>query len=556
MLHYLRIENLALMDAASVEFGGGFTAVTGETGAGKSVLLGALSMLAGNRVDRTAIRQGAQQCVVEAQLTLKQPQEVNALLEAAGLPVCEEGSLVLRRSLGREKPGRVTINGALATLTTLQELGGHWVDFHGPGEPQKLFHQGNQLAMLDLFARNEELLGRYRARYGEWTGVLRQMEQVRSAERLSEEEADFLRTQIAAMNAVELDDASIDALERDFKRLDKARELADLAGALSSGLSGHANSAAERISMLLKSARELASLDPEADPLLARLDALVIESEDLAQEYAGIAESVDFDEQTAADLQDRMHRWLQLRRKYGPAAENVRAKRDALTHRLESQSNVEATLARLESQAKMKEQELRRLAEELRLARQKHAASLAAQVRKLLGKLGFAQAGFGIEVITEKELRPHGHSSCQFLFAPNAGQDALPLNKIASSGETARVMLALKAVLAQMDATPLLVFDEVDANVGGEIGAQVGKELAALAGAHQVLCVTHLPQVAARARQHFVVTKTQDDKQTRVSIARIDTDGKKRQAELARMLGDRNSASALEHASQLLAAVD
>lgn len=550
MLHYLRIENLALMDAVSLEFGGGFTAVTGETGAGKSVLLGALSMLAGNRVERTAIRQGAEQCLVEAQLHLPDAQEVNTLLEEAGLPVCEEGALVLRRTLSRNKPGRVVINGALATLTTLQELGGHWVDFHGPGEPQKLFHQGNQLAMLDLFARNEPLLREYRELFAERAALLRQMEQMRNAERLSEEEAEFLRTQIVAMDAVELDDASIEALERDFKRLDKARELSDLATNLSAGLSGHGNSAAERISMLLKPARELASLDPEADALLARLDALVIEAEDLSQEYAGIADSVDFDEQTATDLQERMHSWLQLRRKYGPLAENVRQKRAALAHRLESQSDVEATLARLEAQVKVKETGLRKLADQLRLVRQKSASALAAEVRKLLGKLGFAQAGFSIEVTVEKDLRPHGHSSCNFLFAPNAGQDALPLNKIASSGETARVMLALKAVLAQMDATPLLVFDEVDANVGGEIGAQVGRELAALAGSHQVFCVTHLPQVAACARQHFVVTKTQDSKHTSVSIARIDSG--RREAELARMLGDRNSDSALQHARQLL----
>lgn len=554
MLHYLRIENLALMDAASLEFGGGFTAVTGETGAGKSVLLGALSMLAGNRVERTAIRQSAEQCLVEAQLTLPQPAEVNALLEGAGLPPCEDGVLVLRRTLSRSKPGRVTINGALATLTTLLELGEHWVDFHGPGEPQKLFHQNNQLAMLDLFARNEPLLREYRERYAERTAILRKMEQLHNAERLSDEEAEFLRTQLAAMDAVELDDASIEALERDFKRLDKARELAELASNLSTGLSGHANSAAERISMLLKQGRELASLDAEADPLLARLDALVIEAEDLAQEYSAIADSVDFDEQTAADLQQRMHSWLQLRRKYGPLPENVRSKRDALAQRLESQSDVEANLARLEAQAKVKEVDLRKLADALRLSRQKSAAALAAEVRKLLGKLGFAQAGFSIEVTTEKDLRPHGHSTCNFLFAPNVGQDALPLNKIASSGETARVMLALKAVLAQMDATPLLVFDEVDANVGGEIGAQVGNELAALAGSHQVLCVTHLPQVAACARQHFVVTKTQDSKHTRVSINRIDTEAARREAELARMLGDRSSDSALRHARQLLSA--
>jgi len=549
VLQYLHIQNLALLDEVSLDFEAGFTAVTGETGAGKSVLLGALSLLAGNRAEKTIIRAGADECTVEASLHLGENADLAAELQALELPACEEGVLVLRRSLHRKRGGKVQINGALATVTALQKLGDRWIDFHGPGEPQKLFHENNQLALLDIFARNADPLAAYQADFDRWRGLGREMDQLRSAERLAPEEADFLQNQIDAIDQVDPDDESIAELERDFKRIDNGREIA----ALTEQCAEAARSAAQGISAALKAARALAQIDAETDPLVGRMDALIIEAQDIVAEYEAIGEGGAFDVHEAEAIHRRMQQWLQIKRKYGPTPEAVRARRAGLARKIASQSDVEGQLIKLEHRAGELEKSLRAQADELRRRRLKGAKDLASQVRQLLVKLGFKKADFAIDVSTENKLARHGHSACQFRFAPNVGQALMPLNKIASSGETARVMLALKAVLAKADATALLVFDEVDANVGGEIGAAVGRELAALAGEHQVFCVTHLPQVAALARQHFVVEKRQSSKQTTVAIRRIDTDPLERETELARMLGDRDSSSARDHARQLLA---
>ena len=230
MLTHLRIKNLALMDEAELEFDAGFTVVTGETGAGKSVLLGALGLLAGNRVAKTVVRRGTEQCEVEGVLEFAHPAKIDALLEELGLPPCEDGRLLLRRTVHVTKSGRIVINGANATLAQLERLGGDWIDFHGPGEPQKLFKESCQLEMLDLFAAHGETADRYAVKHADWRGVLRRIDDIASQEKITEDEADFIRGQLDRMNAVDLDDDAVAALERDFNRLSKAKELTSLIG--------------------------------------------------------------------------------------------------------------------------------------------------------------------------------------------------------------------------------------------------------------------------------------------------------------------------------------
>jgi DNA repair protein RecN (Recombination protein N) len=554
MLQFLRIRNLALVERSELEFGAGFTAVTGETGAGKSVLLGALSLLAGNRVDKTVIRQGAEACEAEGVLSFSGAAlaRVNALLERLGLPACEDGTLVLRRSLSTTKAPRLQINGALATLGALQELGEYWVDFHGPGEPQKLFQEKNQREMLDAFGQLEGAVGKFAANYAIWREGLREAEALASAGRMSADEIEFTRLQIARLDALDPTPENIATLERDFNRASKAQELVALASELENGLAGEEGVAA-KFPPLVRAARELAELDPAAAPLAQRLEAAVVELQDVGGEFGQMAASFDFDEETTQTLQERMSLWLELQRRYGGDAATLRAKREELARKVAAQSDIEGTLAKLAAESATREKALRREAAKLREARAESAKTLEKKAARLLKALGFKQAGLQISVTTALELREHGDSHIEILFAPNPGQAPLPLSKIASSGETARVMLALKAVLAEADATPLLVFDEVDANVGGEIGAAVGSELAALGGKHQVFCVTHLPQVAARAARHFVVEKHHAAKTTSIAIREISEDATARVDELARMLGDRSAKSAQQHARALLA---
>lgn len=549
MIRRLQIRDLALMDRTELELGPGFTVVTGETGAGKSVLLGALSLLAGNRAAKTIVRKGAEECAVEAELETDGDRRFDEVLKSLDLPACDDGLLILKRAVHATKSGRISINGGSATLTQLQQLGELWIDFHGPGEPQKLMRAETQLEMLDLHAGLAAPLAAYRAGWRQRNELLREAAEAATAERLSEDEEAFLRIQLEKLDSLDLSEEAIAKLERDHARSSRAQELAALLGQLEAGLGS--DGLGEVLPKLLKAGDDVARIDEQAESLRDRLNSLAAEADDIRADFARLGRGLSSDEESASELDGKMNLWLEFRRKHGPGAAAVREKREALRRRLASQGDVEARVAKLKAEASKVEMELRKQAETLRTARAKAADKLAAAARKMLGSLGFKKADLRIEVAVA-ELGPHGADAVRFLFCPNVGQDLLPLDQIASSGEAARVMLALKTVLAAVDRTPVLVFDEVDANVGGEIGAQVGRELAALGEGHQVFCVTHLPQVAALGHAHLVVTKNQDDKSTTVEIAPVHGKRKDRESELARMLGDRASKVALSHARELL----
>jgi DNA repair protein RecN (Recombination protein N) len=551
MLQSLRIRNLALLEEVELDFETGFTAVTGETGAGKSILLGALSLLAGARAEKTIIRQGAPATEVEAALFFTDSRKLDAALTALNLPACDDGVLILKRSLPRDKAPRITINGGMATLAALQELGEHWIDFHGPGEPRRLLKEGCQRELLDLFAKNETVLAKYTLHYRAWRELVDERTRLAGAEKLSADQIDFLKVQLGKIDALELTEEAIAALERDFTRQQSAQEIMSLASGLSHGLSGE-EGLLGRLAALLRSARQLESLDAASKPLADRLLSTSVELGDLDAEFSSLAQALNFDPEQAEALQGRMNAWLELKRKHGAKMEMVIAARDEMRRKLELQGDIAGSLARLEKQIAEAHQAARQLAGELRATREKAAAQLAKTAAKVIVQLGFKKTDFRVKLEPRPELGPHGDCGVEFLFSPNVGEPALPLHRIASSGELARVMLALKTVLAEIDDVPLLVFDEVDANVGGEIGRIVGEKMAAIADRHQVLCVTHLPQVAAQAQNHFVVTKDQSGDRASVGIEPIHGNRKSRVDELARMLGDRSAKSARAHAEELL----
>jgi DNA repair protein RecN (Recombination protein N) len=553
MLQSLRIQNLALLESVSVDLEPGFTAVTGETGAGKSILIGALSLLAGERADKSVIRQGAAACEVEASLCLPQPAAMDSLLAELDLPACEEGVLILRRSVPRERAPKITVNGSLATLAALQRIGELWIDFHGPSEPRRLLREACQLELLDLYGRSGAALADYGAKYRAWCALQAESEGLASQARMSPDELSFMESQLEKLDRLDLSEESVAALERDFQRMSRAKEIADLASALESGLSGD-DGALARVAALVREARRLESADPASKGLADRLAAASSELVELAGEFGSLGRGVDLGAEAQEDLEQRMSAWLDARRRHGPDVASVASAREAMRLRISSQGDIEGTLARLDRQIEAAAREARASAAALRALREKAAKSLAKAAGAAIAGLGFEKARFLVSITDSPGLGPSGDSGCEFLFSPNVGEPPLPLAKIASSGELARVMLGLKAVLADLDAVPVLVFDEVDANVGGEIGNVVGERMAEIARRHQVLCVTHLPQVAALAGSHLVVSKDQSGDRAAVAIEAIHGDRKARVAELARMLGDRNAKSALVHAEKLLRA--
>lgn len=551
MLDFLKISNLALIDSLSLDFGSGFICVTGETGAGKSVILGALSMLAGNRCGREIVGNFGDTCVVEGSISLSDARRADAILEACGLPRCEDGALIISRSVSKAKGGRIFINGALAPLSVLAKLGAVWIDFHGPGEPQKLFSARSQLEMLDAMCGGAEAFAEYARAYGRLRRTLSEMEELSHSKRLSPEEAEFLKSRIAEIDEMKISEDSIVQLEQSYKIAEMASDISEKSAAIVESLTG-ADSAAERLRACNRLAADLAGELEAAEGLAERISAAVVEIDDISSEFESLARASEMSPAQIESVRAKMSAWMGISRRYGATASAVLAARDEMARRIELQTDVGASLDRLRAERDGILKELEPLAEKIFALRRRAAQGVAREVAKLLKNLGFKRPEFKIELSRDSEPSGNFGSSCEFYFSANAGQPPKPLAKVASSGELARLMLALKSVLAEADETPVLVFDEVDANVGGEVGAEVGRQLSRLSRGHQVFCITHLPQVAARADAHFLVEKFQKRDSTKISVGEISGDAAGRVSELARMLGDRNSESAIAHARELL----
>ena len=551
MLQYLTISNLALLERASIEFDEGFTVVTGETGAGKSVFLGALSLLSGARSDKSVIRSGEDQCEVEAAMQFECPNSINSLLVEIGLPECEDGVLLLKRNLRASKASRISINGSLATLANLQALGLLWIDFHGPGEPQRLLKNECQLEMIDLFARLQGEVEQYRNAYDEWKQTLLEIELLRNTTKLSQDQIDFLRQQIGRIDALELSPESVEQLEIDFNRVASSQDLIGLSSELGSGLIGDDGVVAS-LSPLLSTAKEAAEMDSSLGELADRLEGVILEIQELGAEYEIVGSSLDFEPEFAEQVQSRMTDWQEFRRKYGRNVAEVLEAREEMLSKIESQGDIEGALDRLHEKADKEESALKTMASGLSRKRKKAGEELARKAEVVLLELGFKKGKCGLNLVKQSSLKSYGDAVPELLFSPNVGEPLKPLNKVASSGELARVMLALKTILANVDSVPVLVFDEVDANVGGEIGKMVGQRLKGIGANHQVVCITHLPQVAALGDNHFVVEKDQSGDRATVCIEKLDAGDDSRIIELARMLGDREAGSALSHAKELL----
>jgi len=552
MLQYLKVENLALIDTLEIECGSGFTAVTGETGAGKSVLMGALSLLSGSRADRSLIRTGADFCEVQASLWFEQPEIVDTALERAGLESTEEGILVLKRRVTASGGQKIQVNGQVATLGQLADVGDIWLELHGPEAPLALFRKSEQVDLLDAFAGNGELRNQYQSLWRDWQKTRRRIAGIREEGSLSEDERAFLQSQINEIRSLDLSVDWVEKLETDFRRVSHAKEIDERLSGIEEALSG-AGGAPEKLTEVYRLGTKLRDLVPdEVGPTVDRMDNLLIELNDVVGDFQSLRSKLEVDPYEIEEVEENMKAWMAIRRRHGNTVEVVLEKCRGMEERIASQGNIEETVARLEKEERKLRTEVEHAGARLTTTREKAAASLAAKVCDLLKRLGFRKPAFEIAVVTAEPWTERGTSTCDFLFSGTAGQVAMPLGKVASSGELARVTLALKTVLAEVDRTAVLVFDEIDANVGGEVGREIGRELARLAEHNQVFSITHLPQVAAAAHGHFVVEKDQDGETARIVLRRLDGDDDARIEEISRMLGDRGSKTARSHAEELL----
>ena len=546
MLQSLRIRNIAIVEDVAVEFGDGLNVVTGETGAGKSVIVGALNLILGDRADKSLIRAGADQCTVEAVFT----DPPRSLLEELGIDAGAE--LIIRRQFNANGTGKVFINDSPATVQALKRVGDLLVDMHGPHDHQSLLSREFQLDLLDAFGGHDKA----RRTYEDVFQCRQQLQRDRAA--LAEDgrdpaqEIEFLGFQVREIEEAKLPELNEDELLAEHSRIANAQRILELTDGLHTALVEAETSAFAALAGAQKQLSDLAGIIPEAKPWRDDAASLAVQLQELDRTVTNFAQRIDADPARLRELDDRLAQIHKLKRKHGGSVAEALA---ILTHakerlnflqtRGERATQLDAEIAKVSTQIEQRGRELRKL-------RQAAAKKLAAAITKELRDLGFAHGSFDVTIAPALAPTGSGLDEVEFAFAPNVGEPVRPLRQIASSGEMSRVMLAVKVVLAAHDKIPVLVFDEIDANVGGEMGKAVGEKLAVVAAKRQVICITHLPQVAAQGANHYVVTKSVRDGRTSANITLLTA--KERAEELARMLGGRDLTSVtLKHAAEMLA---
>jgi DNA repair protein RecN (Recombination protein N) len=547
-LTLLRIRNLALVEELEWQMAPGFVAVTGETGAGKSIIIGALQLLLGERADKSLIRTRADFCTVEAVFSGKGLQKLNPQLAEAGIEPCEN-DLILKRTLSSTGTNRQFINASPTTLSVLKNLGDELVDLHGPHDHQSLLSPETQLRLLDSFARGEQQLEEYRKYYRQLRILLVEHAALNTAETAREQELDLLRHQITEIESAKLVAIEEEEIEKRYKLASNSKRLIELASAIANKLSEADNAVLSQLAETQRLLRELEKIDGSVAELASTHAASVVELSEIARVLSAYAEKLDLDPEQLAALEQRVSLFETLKRKYGGSIAEVIAFGERATERIQKIEGRDAELERLAKEIDNVRVQMTRAGEALRKLRVKAAPKLSENIRRNLRDLGFRQSEFEAQLSALEKPGPSGFDAVELLFSPNPGEPLKPLRAIASSGEISRLMLAIKSALAEHDAIPLLVFDEIDTNVGGEIAHAVGAKMQRLGRDHQVICITHLPQVAANASAHFVVTK--DVARGRTFSNLHEVTGKARQEEIARMLGGKSD-SALKLAASLL----
>ncbi len=526
----------------------GFVAVTGETGAGKSIIIGALQLLLGERADKSLIRTGADLCAVEAAFSGNDLQKLNPRLIEAGIEPCE-GDLIIKRTLSGIGTNRQFINGSPTTLSILKNLGDELVDLHGPHDHQSLFSSDKQLGLLDSFARAEEQVAEYRKHYRQLQTLLAEHAALNTVETAREQELDLLRHQINEISSANLVAGEEEEIESRYKLASNSKRLIELASTIANKLSEADGSVLSQLAETQRLLRELEKIDDSISRFSSAHAAAVIELSEIARSLSQYAEKLDLDPAQLSALEQRVSLFESLKRKYGGSIPEVMAFGERAAERMGKIEGRDAELERLASEIEKIRTQMNRSGEAVRKLRVKAVPKLSETIRRNLRDLGFRQSEFKAQLFALDEPRPNGFDSVELLFSPNPGEPLKPLRTIASSGEISRLMLAIKSALATHDAIPLLVFDEIDTNIGGEIAHAVGAKMQNLGRDHQVICITHLPQVAATASSHFVVTKEVVHGRTFSNLREVS--GKTRNEEIARMLGGK-SESALKLAASLL----
>jgi DNA repair protein RecN (Recombination protein N) len=552
VLTELRIRNFAIIDSVTLPLERGLNVLSGETGAGKSIIVGALGLLLGERASADLVRPGAERATVEGVFDLEDRASIIALADERGIDT-DSDSLVLKREVAASGRGRAWANGTPVTATVLAEIGRALVNLHGQHEAQTLLDAESQRVILDAYADAGSVAAEVQSGHSDLLAIRRNIDELARRKTDAERRADYLRhvsQEIGAANLVAGEDVT---LEDDARILENADELRTLAQSIAEALGNDEDGALARLTAVHRSLTHIARIDPNASKLQELYDTGFYALDELARSAADYASSVELDPERLSTVRARRELIFRLSKKYGGTLADVIATGAQARAELDLVDSADFDVAQLRKQEADAEARLRAAAERLTALRKRAATSIGKAVTSELPELGMESGKFTVALLPLADVTAHGAEDVEFRVTLNKGYEPRPLARVASGGELARVMLALKTVLASVDRIPTLVFDEVDAGIGGRVGLQVGDTMRRVAAEHQVFAISHLPQIAARAHHHIVVSKGARDGVTTADVRVLSAAD--RVEEIARMLGgDPESKASRAHARELLEA--
>lgn len=561
MLRRLAIKNYAIIDDVTVEFTPSFTVLTGATGAGKSIIIGALNLLLGEKASSEVVRSGETNAWVEGEFEIERSEPVTSLFSEAGIET--DATLLIRREVADRGTSRALVNDRQVTVGFLKRLGDFLVDLHGQHQHQWLLAAERHLDFLDGFCGTLELREKMGELYNSYVTAHRKLRDLEKLQKESGEREELFRFQVTEIRKANLSIAEEETFLAEKKRLDHAQELVQSAERLYDSLYDSEGSATERLKLAVRELSRLGAIDADLAKQAESLEQAHIVTQDVASFLGQYRERVGFDPERYQQVVDRLDLYFRLKKKYGGSVDAVNALADDLEKQLHQRMNLGEEIKQTTAELARLRGECARVATALSTKRTEGAGALAKRVEKELEQLGMAKTKFQVQIVQTQAddgvavngktwaLSETGIDQVEFLIAPNVGETLKPLAKIASGGELSRIMLALKSVASRADQVDTLVFDEIDVGIGGEVAGAVGRKLKALAKTKQVLCITHLQQIAALADHHLLVSKEKEKNRMVTRIKPLSP--KERVPEIARMLsGEKPTALTLEHAEEML----
>ena len=538
MLTELRISNFALIDQLHLEFPSGFLVFTGETGAGKSLLIDALALLIGGRAFAEHIRFNADEALLEACFFLPPTHPLVTRLQEDGYLLPGQQEIIVRRMLSRSGKNRSYLNGQLAPLQTIQDIGQQLVDIHGQHDQQSLLSPKTQLKLLDAFGNLEEVLARYQGMHRDWVEKKTALDEYLKKLRDQANRQEILQYQYDELVKMQLQSGEEEALNQEYHRLKHSGRLGELSNQAFSALYEGERSVLDQLGEVTQWIHELAQIDREGELWVPLLDAATIALREVTDNLRDYRSQMEYDPERMEVIDGRLAGLQRLKKKYGKTIDELIGLTQTLEKDLALLQQSEEQIAHRQAEVASRYESMKALGQELSARRKKVAKHLAQEIKQEFAALNMAT--MELQVNIEKANADNlfgltGIDRVDMLIAPNPGEPPMPLGRIASGGELSRIMLALKTVFAENDQMPVVIFDEIDSGIGGGAGLVMGSRLRQLAQFHQVCCITHLPQIASQAHAQFVVEKTSIENRTLMHVQEVS--GVEREIEIARMLG-------------------